>query len=52
MLAFAGRRMVRIMELAAQRFDDAIEHDAKAGKLDALMESARANAKAGRRHKL
>lgn len=38
-----------LAELDAQCFDARIERDAAAGKLDALMEKARANAKAGRR---
>jgi hypothetical protein len=39
-------------ELAEQKFDEAIERDAKAGKLDALMAEAEANYKAGRRRSL
>jgi hypothetical protein len=39
-------------EFEAARFDEQIEHDAKAGKLDALMEKARANHEAGRREEL
>ncbi len=35
-------------ELDARIFDDKIERDAKAGKLDKLMADARANLKAGR----
>lgn len=41
-----------LLELDAQRFDERIEQDASAGKLDALIEKARANAKAGRRREL
>lgn len=39
-------------ELAAQRFDAAIERDAAAGKLDVMIARVRENAKAGRRQKL
>lgn len=39
-------------ELDAARFDEKIERDAAAGKLDKLMDTARANAKAGRRQEL
>ncbi len=35
-------------ELDARLFDEKIEHDAKAGKLDKLAKEARANLKAGR----
>jgi hypothetical protein len=35
-------------ELAALRFDEAIERDAKSGKLDKLIEQALANHRAGR----
>jgi hypothetical protein len=35
-------------ELDARLFDEKIERDAKAGKLDKLTEEARANLKAGR----
>ena len=51
-LAEQERLRVWLEELAAQHFDAAIERDAAAGKLDALMERARANAKEGRRQKL
>jgi hypothetical protein len=37
-----------LMERAAQRFDDAIESDAAAGKLDALANAARTRHKAGK----
>ena len=36
-------------EFDARLFDEKIERDAKAGKLDSLMEKARANHRAGRR---
>jgi hypothetical protein len=36
-------------EFEARLFDDKIERDAKAGKLDKLMAEARANHEAGRR---
>ena len=36
-------------EYDARRFDEKIERDAKAGKLDAIAAKARANHKAGRR---
>jgi hypothetical protein len=36
-------------EYQAQLFDERIERDAKAGKLDRLIATARANHKAGRR---
>lgn len=39
---------VWLEELEEQAFDDKIERDAKAGKLDWLVEEARADAKAGR----
>jgi hypothetical protein len=39
-------------ELAEQKFDDAIERDAKAGKLDALIAEAKADYRAGRRRSL
>jgi hypothetical protein len=39
-------------ELAEAKFDEAIERDAKAGKLDALMAGAEANYHAGRRRSL
>jgi hypothetical protein len=39
-------------ELAEAKFDEAIERDAKAGRLDALMAEAEANYKAGRRRPL
>lgn len=39
-------------EFEADRFDRRIEHDAEAGKLDGLIEKARANHKAGRRQEL
>ena len=53
-LSLAEQERLRswLEELSAQRFDAAIERDAATGKLDALMERARANAKAGRRQKL
>jgi hypothetical protein len=51
-LAEQERLRVWLEELATQRFDAAIERDAAAGKLDALMERTRSNAKAGRRQKL
>ena len=35
--------------LAEHRFDESIERDAKAGKLDGLMAEAEANYRAGRR---
>lgn len=41
-----------LAELEAQRFDERIERDAAAGKLDRLMEQAKANHAAGRRHEL
>ena len=41
-----------LAELDAARFDEKIERDAAAGKLDAIMDAARANAKAGRRQEL
>jgi hypothetical protein len=39
-------------EFDAQLFDEKIERDAKAGKLDRLLEEARANHKTGRREEL
>ncbi len=39
-------------EFEARLFDEQIERDAKAGKLDKLAERARANHKAGRRTEL
>jgi hypothetical protein len=39
-------------ELDARIFDDKIERDAKAGKLDKLISDARANIKAGRGEEL
>ena len=39
-------------EFDAQCFDEKIERDAKAGKLDPLIEKARANHKAGRRQQM
>lgn len=47
-----GRLLEWLAELDAQRFDEKIERDAASGKLDALMDKARANAKAGRRQPL
>lgn len=41
-----------LAELDAQRFDARLERDAAAGKLDKLMEQARANHAAGRRREL
>ena len=41
-----------LAELDAARFDEKIERDAAAGKLDAMIDAARANAKAGRRWEL
>ena len=41
-----------LAEIDAQRFDERIERDAAAGKRDGLMENAKANHKAGRRHEL
>ena len=41
-----------LTELEAQRFDEQIERDATAGKLDRLMAEAKANHAAGRRQKL
>jgi hypothetical protein len=41
-----------LAELDAQRFDDRIERDAATGKLDRLMEQAKANHAAGRRREL
>lgn len=41
-----------LAELDSQRFDARIERDTAAGKLDALMEKARTNARAGRRQEL
>ena len=41
-----------LAELDAARFDEKIERDAAAGKLDAMMDAARVNAKAGRRWEL
>ena len=41
-----------LAELDAQRFDERIERDAAAGKLDRLMEQARANHGAGRRREM
>ena len=43
---------VWLAEFDAARFDEQIERDAAAGKLDAMMDAARANAKAGRRWEL
>jgi hypothetical protein len=39
-------------ELAEAKFDDAIERDAKAGKLDSLIAEAKADYRAGRRRSL
>ena len=41
-----------LAELDAARFDEKIERDAAAGKLDTMIANAHANAKAGRRHEL
>ena len=41
-----------LAELDAQRFDERIERDAAAGKLDRLMEQAKANHEAGRRREM
>ena len=41
-----------LAELDAQRFDSRIERDAAAGKLDQLMDRAKANYAAGRRQEL
>lgn len=41
-----------IEEYQERQFDEAIERDAKAGKLDKLIAEARANYRAGRREKL
>ena len=41
-----------LAELEAQRFDESIERDAAAGKLDRLMERAKANYAAGRRREI
>ena len=47
-----GRLREWLAELDAQRFDDRIERDAATGKLDRLMEQAKANHAAGRRREL
>ena len=41
-----------LAELEAQRFDERIERDAASGKLDVLMERAKANFAAGRMQEL
>ena len=41
-----------LAELDAQRFDDRIERDAGAGKLDRMIEQAKANHAAGRRREI
>lgn len=41
-----------LAEMDAQRFDEHIERDAAAGKLDHLMEQAKANYAAGKRKEL
>lgn len=41
-----------LADLDAQSFDDRIERDAAAGKLDKLIERAKANHAAGRRQEL
>ena len=41
-----------LVELDAARFDEKIERDAAAGKLDTMIANARANAKAGRRQEI